>query len=116
MLSVVLSIMVYSLILKVWYTLRPRRVIVAHTRLSDNVAGTCQFTMPMRPRYDGEFIPGCPVGSHLIPAGSLVDRLSIFSIYNLTKSRLQTGLVLGFSFAAFIAGIVTISTTWFLKS
>ncbi|KAI0252496.1 hypothetical protein BJV78DRAFT_339550 [Lactifluus subvellereus] len=33
-------------------------------------------------------------------------------IHTLTQSRLRSGLVFGFSFAAFIAGIVTIATTW----
>jgi len=33
-------------------------------------------------------------------------------IYSLTHSRLQSGLVLAFSTAAFIAGIVTLWTTW----
>ncbi|KAH9971550.1 hypothetical protein BGW80DRAFT_1320944 [Lactifluus volemus] len=37
-------------------------------------------------------------------------------IYSLTKSRLQSGLVFGFSLAAFVAGIVTIATTWPVKS
>ncbi|KAI0301410.1 hypothetical protein BC826DRAFT_564329 [Russula brevipes] len=36
-------------------------------------------------------------------------------IYSLTRSRLQSGLVLAFSTAAFITGIVTIWTTWTSK-
>ena len=65
----------------------------------------------MPPHYNGEWIPGYPVGSHLIPDGYLVDRLSIFSIYALTRSRLQSGLVFGLSVSAFIAGITTITIT-----
>ncbi|KAI0251536.1 hypothetical protein BJV78DRAFT_1210478 [Lactifluus subvellereus] len=37
-------------------------------------------------------------------------------IYTLTHSRLWSGLVFGFSFAAFITGIVTLVTTWSMDS
>jgi hypothetical protein len=70
----------------------------------------------MPPHYNGEWIPGCPVGSYLIPDGCLIDRLSVSSICTLTDSRLQGGLVFGFSFAAFVAGIVTIAITWTMDS
>ena len=66
----------------------------------------------MPPHYNGEWILGCPVGSHLIPDGCLIDCLSIFSIYTLTHSRLQSGLVFGFSLVAFIASITTLATIW----
>ncbi|KAH9995875.1 hypothetical protein BJV74DRAFT_883786 [Russula compacta] len=33
-------------------------------------------------------------------------------IYSLTRSRLQSGLVLGFSMAAFSVGLITLVTTW----
>jgi len=36
-------------------------------------------------------------------------------IYTLTHNRLQSGLVFGFSFTAFIAGITTIATSWSSK-
>jgi hypothetical protein len=45
----------------------------------------------------------------------MVDRLYVISIYSLTGSRLQTGLVLAFSLMAFIVGVVSLSTTWDLS-
>lgn len=42
----------------------------------------------------------------------MVDRLHVISLYKLTQSRLQSGLVLAFSSMAFIFGVVNLSTTW----
>ena len=51
-----------------------------------------------------------------LSGGCQVDCLYIISIYSLTRSRLQSGLVLAFSAIAFIIGIVTIATTWTSKA
>ena len=44
--------------------------------------------------------------------GCNIDYLYLISIYSLTRSRLQSGLVLAFSSMAFIFGVINLSTTW----
>jgi hypothetical protein len=76
------------------------------------MAGGSQLVMSISPHYDGQFLRGCPVSSYLTQGGYQVDHSYFISIYSLTRSRLQSGLVLTFSVIAFIVGIVCIATTW----
>jgi hypothetical protein len=63
--------------------------------------------------FFGECIPRPSVSWHLSPIQRPADlHFSDFSIYTLTKSCLQCGLVITLSSTAFILGIVTIIMTW----
>jgi len=44
--------------------------------------------------------------------GRQLDRAPIPSIHGLTQSRLQSGLVMGFSGTAFTVGVVSVVTKW----
>ncbi|KAI0249283.1 hypothetical protein BJV78DRAFT_1228382 [Lactifluus subvellereus] len=69
------------------------------------------ITDPKAATWQGPVSSACQCFLIIMANGFLAIR-----IYTLTQSRLRSGLVFGFSFAAFIAGIVTIATTWSMSS
>jgi hypothetical protein len=70
--------------------------------------------MSMCSHCDSQYIPSFPASSRPITgaSGCLSDRVQIFRIYNLTSSRLKTGLVFLFSFVAFILGVISIAMSF----
>ena len=77
----------------------------AHPCLSMGVPypiGVWKRSRPVRER-----VPRHSVSWHLVPLSGPGSFSSFSSIHSLTKSRLQTGLVLAFSISAFAVAIVT---------
>jgi hypothetical protein len=74
-----------------------------------------QFPVSMHSYLVREHIPRHSVSYHLSDIN--IDQcptnlVSFSSIYALTKSRLQCGLVIALSTSAFVLGIVTTVTVW----
>ena len=76
------------------------------------MAVSCLFPVSMRPYLVREHIPLLSVSYHLSQINAWLIGFSFSSIYALTKSRLQCGLVIALSTSAFILGIVTTAMTW----
>ena len=82
----------------------------AHPRLSMGDPYPIDLWKHSRPVC--ERVPRHSVSWHLVPQSGPGSFSSFSSIHSLTKSRLQSGLVLVFSTSAFVIAIVTTVMTW----
>jgi len=90
---------------------------VAHPLFSTYLASSCWFSVRVHSYSDGQHVPCLSVRLDLISLTmpSLFPLLIPQSIYGLTQSRLQSGLIVVLSATAFGFGVCTVILPWTFK-